>query len=295
MRLRILLFVNFALLAYAIYVRLQDSTTSVHTNELANSIANGDSNSIDQPLATGELSDDVTELIHKVADFYRRTEAFQVDCENQTDFTLDRDSEPIKLHFPSTIAVARPNKIAIRYRKNMNMESTAVSDGKVLSLYNRISDDGKFSQDPAPDSLDDLVEHDVIAADLGGPGPLLDLFSSDPYSKLCERVKPGAVVGHEKLDQIDTDFLKYQADHGEWQIWFAAGSEPHLVQVRKYVSGPAGSDNQKLRPPANGGLQTTQRYTNWRFASPASEEFAFDPPENARKVGDVRDTLESDD
>src|SRR5262249_39096679 len=144
-----------------------------------------------------------------------------------------------------------------------------------------------YSQSAAPKSLDELLTNPLVAGVGGARGPLLDIFTSDPYKTLMTGVTKTEYAGREKVGAIDAHHLRFAQDEFDWDLWVAAEDRPGAVQVKFEMLktfGAAAAANEQLK---NAKMTVTQQYDNWRFdGTLPSETFAFTPPEGAKKVDD---------
>ena len=230
--------------------------------------------------ASDEAAGEAKAIVRQLADFYRDQQSIQVDFSQK--ISLDLNGLKNTLESQAKIAVERPNRIAIRY-DNTDLGVDVVCDGEQLSLS--AAPLKQYTQSPAPESLAEIVSNPLLTGNQSGNGPMLDIFSDDPYSALMKGVAKAEYAGREKFGDVEAHHLKFEQEHFDWEMWVAAEAPPLLLQValdlKKSLAG-SGLTEEQLK---NSKADTLQQYEHWKFGAPLDEEtFAFEPPAGAKKV-----------
>ena len=230
------------------------------------------------PSATTAQSGDAKSVLRKLADFYQQKQSFQVDYEQK--FVMELNGVKNAVASQSKITVERPNRIAIRL-SGSQPGTDIISDGKQISI--NLGALKQYSQSPAPQTFEDLLANPLLIVGSGGRGPLLDLFSSDPYMTLMAGVTEATNLGREKVADVDVDHLKLVQPQFEWEIWVTAEAPPRVVQAKFDLSKSLTASGNTLFKDAK--MVVTQQYKNWQFdVNPPESAFAFEPTAGYKKV-----------
>jgi peroxiredoxin len=232
------------------------------------------------PTATESALDDAKSVMRQLADFYRQAKTFRVDFDQK--FSMDVNGRKNAIDSEATISVERPNRLAIR-NKDTQLGVDVVCDGEQLSMS--MAPMKQYTQTSAPKTLDELLANPLMMMAANGRGPLLNVFAEHPYEQLMEGVTNDEYVGREKIGEVEAHHLKFENEQMNWEIWVAAQDEPRLLQASFDLAkamAAGGFDQDQL---ANMKVTSVQHYNNWQFDAPLAEDaFAFEPPDDAKKV-----------
>ena len=189
--------------------------------------------------------------------------------------TFDSDIEVLtsdlqKIQFASTghFLLARPDKIHVT-RTGGYADLELVSDGKTATIYGKNL--GSYAQLDAPGSIDQLIDRLRDTYFLEAPGT--DLLLSNAYAELMKDVVSAKHVGRGVIDGVECEHLAFRNPEVDWQLWVEVGAKPI---PRKYVI---------TSKTVTGAPQYTLRLDDWKTdVRPKADEFAFKPPEGAKKV-----------
>ncbi|KAB0269125.1 DUF2092 domain-containing protein [Microvirga brassicacearum] len=176
--------------------------------------------------------------------------------------------EKIQFSASGDVTMSRPNKFRIT-RTGGYADVELISDGSKVTVYDRGGN--RFAQVPAAGSFDEVVDRLRTEAMLELPGA--DLLLSKPYEELMGGVLEGKHIGRGVVEGVECEHLAFRNLDTDWQIWVEVGDRP---LPRKYV----------ITSKAVGAApQYTLRLRDWKTGvSPASDAFAFKPPEGSSGV-----------
>jgi hypothetical protein len=160
-----------------------------------------------------------------------------------------------------------------------------VSDGESLSMS--IAMLKQYTQSAAPKSIDDLLASPLVMGGAGGRGPLLDVFTNDPYKTLMEGVTSEEYAGREQIGEAETHHLRFEQDQFDWELWVAVGEQPVVVKAAFDMKKSLAASGMKDEQLKDAQFSIVQRYKNWEFDKELPEDaFKFEPPHGAKKVDD---------
>lgn len=241
-------------------------------------------------------------LLTRVGDFYRGAKSARVEIRTEVVQAIPGNL-PSTQNIKATLAVARPNLLALQLADSPEGELTLISDGKTVWTY--LPALKQFTVDDAPESLEGLLrDHDLLTEITAMMGPITELFRDQPRENILKGVTLLATAGSDKFDGADCEKLRGEQEDMDWTAWIESGAKPTL---RKFTFSPL--KGMRATAPAEAKeklkgakLDVTVTYGDWQFdeALPAGT-FAFQPPEGAKKVaefgpaGDEPTTAESAD
>jgi peroxiredoxin len=186
----------------------------------------------------------------------------------------------------ATFAMARPNKMDLRFTESSNGEVTFVSDGRTVWVHSvGLS---QFIVDDAPKDMETLLrDNSHIGMLLGEMGPLGDLFRANPRAAILSSVTSCKVVGTEKIGGVECTRVHGEQVEMDWDAWFQTGPQPAL---RKFVFSPlkgmlAGAREEDKAKLIGARIEAAASFDDWKFDfAPEGNAFTFEPPKGAKKV-----------
>lgn len=152
---------------------------------------------------------------------YLRTLAqFQVDADSSTDLVLDNGQNASFPHH-TVLKVRRPNRMRADITGGRT-DRGLVYDGRNFVIFS--TGDGYYSRNPAPPTLDGLVEELASTYDI--ETPLADLFywGNDPGD---DRVLTSAQdLGVQRIDTRTCNHYVFQQPGVDWELWIEKGARP---------------------------------------------------------------------
>jgi len=206
-------------------------------------------------------------ILRTMADYISRQENLSLKYDADVEVVTPA-VEKIQFSASGDVTMSRPNKFRIS-RTGGYADVELVSDGSSLTIYDRGGN--RFAQIPATGSFDEIV--DTLRAETPVELPGADFLLAKPYEELMAGVLEAKHVGRGVIEGVECEHLAFRNLDTDWQIWVEIGDRP---LPRKYV----------ITSKAVGAApQYTLRLRDWKTGvSPASEAFAFKPPEGSTGV-----------
>jgi hypothetical protein len=206
-------------------------------------------------------------ILRAMADYVGRQENLSLKYDADVE-VVTPTVEKIQFSASGDIALSRPNRFRVS-RTGGYADVELISDGSNVTVFDRGGN--RFAQVPAASSFDEVVDRLRTEAPLELPGA--DLLLSKPYEELMAGVLEAKHIGRGVVEGVECEHLAFRNLDTDWQIWVEVGERP---VPRKYV----------ITSKAVGGApQYTLRLRDWKTGvSPASDAFAFKPPEGANGV-----------
>jgi len=207
------------------------------------------------------------DILKRMTEYISNLQQFSVHTENTLEEFLD-SGQRVDLNVSAQVLVRRPNKIrADRLGDRVSQEF--YYDGESLTLHN--PSDGVYATQPAPKSIEELLDH--ARESLGLIIPASDLVYRNAFSFMMQDVTSAVVVGKTMIEGTVCDHLAFRRPGVDFQVWVAEGDQPLPC---KYVitdtSDPA-------------YVSTVTVMSDWNL-DPAlpDEAFRFEAPDGARSI-----------
>jgi hypothetical protein len=210
---------------------------------------------------------DARSILKSMSDYVSRQENLSLKYDADTEVVTPA-LEKIQFSASGEITMSRPNKFRVS-RTGGYADVELISDGSNVTVYDKGAN--KFAQIPAAASFDETLDRLRTEAPLELPGA--DLLLSKPYDELMAGVLESKHIGRGVVNGVECEHLAFRNLDTDWQIWVEVGDRP---LPHKYV----------ITSKAVGGSpQYTLRFREWKTGiSPASDAFAFKPPEGSSGV-----------
>ena len=210
---------------------------------------------------------DAQAILKAMADYVSRQDSLSLKYDADVEIVTPA-VEKIQFSASGDVTLARPNRFRIT-RTGGYADVELVSDGSAVTVHDRGGN--RFAQVPGAGSLDEVVDRLRTAGPFELPGA--DLLLSKPYEELMAGVLEAKHIGRGVVEGTECEHLAFRNLDTDWQIWVEVGDRP---VPRKYV----------ITSKAVGAApQYTLRLREWKVgASPASDAFAFTPPEGSSGV-----------
>ena len=176
-----------------------------------------------------------------------------------------------KLEFGGSrkITVRRPDRVRVESRARNGTEATMTFDGETISID--LTDENAYVSVAKPGTLDAAI--DYLVDDLGVPAPLADLFYSDFFSGIVDRIESGFIVGESTIGKCDCLHLAFSAEDIDVQMWVEEGDRP--LPFRIVITYKK----------AEGSPQFWAQFLNWDLSVETPDSlFAYSPPEDAELI-----------
>ncbi len=185
---------------------------------------------------------------------------------------VTKDGQKLALASSGSATVNRPDKIRVK-RAGGFADMEIVFDGKTLTLAGNAAN--LYTQADIPGSIDNLVE--TLQDKYGRPLPAADLIMSNAYDLLMADTTQIMDLGSGVIGGVECDYLAFRAKDVDWQIWIAQGDNPYPCRYTIASKEVAGEPQYSIQ------------IRNFKTGDAvAADTFAFDNPENFKKV-DIKD------
>lgn len=227
------------------------------------------------------------QVLREMCDVLRNAESFSANMQSITKVS----SAGMRQETFSTqsIAVERPNKIAIETKEGMG--GTLISDGKQLLVHFPMM--GKYAIEDAPQSLEKLSTGPAAgilgSAGIGATG-LVTVLGDDPYAKAMESVEKLEYVELRTLeDGTECHVLRFIQPGMNLDLWVQAAPQPRLPRrIVPDLSGQFAQMQQEMPGMKDMKIEMTSDVSDWKidFKLP-KDRFAIVPPPEAKQVDSV--------
>ena len=129
--------------------------------------------------------------------------------------------QKLQLSSQRIVKISRPDRVSVEMRGDQ-LDKRVVYDGKTLTFLDRSQ--RLYGVLSMPETIDEMLES--LSKNYGMTLPLADLFYTDTYKVLTERVEAGQYVGLHKVGNIACHHLAFTQDVIDWEIWIQADSKP---------------------------------------------------------------------
>ena len=210
---------------------------------------------------------DARSILKGMSDYVSRQENLSLKYDTDVEVVTPA-LEKIQFSASGDVTMSRPSKFRIS-RTGGYADVELISDGTNVTVYDR--GDNKFAQIPAAASFDETVDRLRTQAPIELPGA--DLLLSKPYDELMAGVLESKHIGRGVVDGVECEHLAFRNLDTDWQIWIEVGDRP--VPHKYVITSKA----------VGGSPQYTLRLRDWKMGiTPASDAFAFKPPEGSSGV-----------
>lgn len=207
-------------------------------------------------------------LLKDMARFLSAAPRFSVEVKGHFDVLQDT-GQMLEFGENRWIAVSRPDRFRVETEQSDGNRHAVFYDGKDITVYS--PGQQVYAQTAKPGGIDAAVKY--FLHDLHMRLPLALLLLSDLPKELEARTETLAYVEKTRIDGQPAHHIAGRTATVDYQFWIAEGSEPlplRVVLTYKTVEGEP---------------QFRGQFSNWNLAPAISEaEFAFKPPEGARKI-----------
>lgn len=228
-------------------------------------------------LAQTNLIDPQAEpVLQALATFYHAAPAFKVDMEADTHIESDDMKQEFTTH--ATLAVKRPDKLAMSVRNSMIGAMLVACDGATVTTY--LPGPNKYTVKPAPDSLE------LLSRDMGASSPaclpiISALLERDPYQALIHQVTRIRYAGQEKRGGHLCHHLVFTHAEFDCEAWIRTGPLPLLEAIKPSLAKLSAAG--KLPPGLKADAVLT--LTGWEFPTNMPDSaFSLDLPAAAQQT-----------
>lgn len=235
------------------------------------------------------IGEKVDRVLRQWSDHLTGLKSFQVDM--NTSMKMKSPTGNMEMESAQQLRVQRPNRMALVLREGVDGVNI-FCDGETLTVHVPLM--GRYTSREAPDSLSKIAQNPLITA---GQQNILTgaLLSDDPYAAVLEGVQKARYDGMEEVDGTMCHRLVFQQSELDWTAWITNEEKPVVRRVVPDLSKALaamggleleGEEAQAVREQlAKTELNLETKFTNWKTGATFTDaDFAFDAPEDARKV-----------
>ena len=222
-------------------------------------------------------------IIQAVSDYYGSLKSMKLRATVLQTVSVGGSSQSLEVGLD--FVAERPNRFSMRPAKeDQPLDTAVVSDGETLTQY--VSDGfiKRYSEEPAPGSLEAITYTREFMAMSGGIGQfVVPLFSEDPADLLVDAASSFEYLGEREREGVTYDVLERITPSTNFEYYFSQGAEPKLVYVLPDLS------EMMLEQRALGAVdyEASIVFTFSGFEPDvelAAGEFAFEVAEDMEKV-----------
>lgn len=249
-------------------------------------------------LAEPNIDEKSQELLEKMSASIK--EAQNLSVEIVTDINIEIGGLKQNMSQGQSVAISRPNRFALRSDQSAMGGMTVISDGD--RLYQSLSGMDFYVEKEAPESfaafqasqLDEVPGMGAMLGEMQNQIPSVDaLMSDDPYRDLTNKVDSVRYIHAETVDGVEAHKLEFTNELIDFTLWLKNEDAPLPLRV----SANLGKMLEEISRTLPGGESLNAvleiSYKDWNLAAELSDaDFAFTPPENARKAASFMEGLE---
>jgi len=247
----------------------------------------------------GRIDEKAKSVVENAGKFYRGLDGFHTRME--ANIETEVAEQQFKVELVHQIDVERPNKLSLFVESDAQTGATGMvkSDGEQLVIY--LSAFNKYLPSEAPETLAELQSNPLVMGITGAGNSgvvTLALLAEEPATALLENVTSLEYVGTEKIEDVECHHLAATQEDFDWEIWIETGKRPLVHQFKPDMAKMFKRMAKQANNPdiANAKISNVVRYTEWALnPEPKAETFAFDPPEDAKKVDSMAALIRGDD
>jgi peroxiredoxin len=220
--------------------------------------------------------------IRRMCDFYQQLKSFSVHADVEAEVHAGEMNN--KMKGGTVLVFERPNRLALRSEGQQLGGLTVVCDGK--NLYTLIGQLKRYTKRDAPKSLAQLTQDPIIGSPQGTGTFAIQFLADDPAKSILNGVTSSKDLGPTKIDGRSARHLQFsQKNDIDWQVWIAEGKEPLLLRVEIDLSKMVKKSAGKAFEGKEVKVTMVQTFKDWKpNVKPASSDFAFTPPKEAKEV-----------
>lgn len=211
---------------------------------------------------------DAQALLARMANFLAKTQSFTVGLHSGYD-VVQPSGQKIEIGEGRKITVSRPNGLRIESEQSNGEKHVVLYDGKDITVFSPAQN--VYAQTAKPGGLDAAVMY--FLKDLHMRLPLAVLLTSRFPEEIAQRTQSLEYVERTMLYGTPTHHLAGRTDTVDYQVWITEGAQPLPLRVVLTYRNAAGEP------------QFRAQFYDWNLSPqiPATQ-FAFTPPEGARKI-----------
>jgi len=218
--------------------------------------------------AAAEPQADAEAILMGMAKFLSQAQRFSVNVQGNYD-VVQGSGQKIEFGEMRTITVSRPNGLRVEAEHSDGEQHLVLYDGKDITVFS--PSQNVYAQVSKPGGIDGAVQY--FLKDLHMRLPLAALLLSRFPEEIQRRTRSLDYVERTETEGRPTHHLAGRTETVDYQVWIAEGAQPlPLRAVLTYKN-------------AEGQPQFRAQFYDWNFSPEVQDsQFAFTPPEGARKI-----------
>lgn len=226
----------------------------------------------------------VDELLDRVEKTLQDIPAYSCELDIAIKVTASGNDQNVDCDF--AVKVEKPRRWAI-VKGSGPIGGTTVSDGKELTTYAPMLN--SYAVEPLPEDWEQAdAAESKLPMILLGPAGQAHAFMGRGFKKLLlDGVTESKVVGVEDIDDVPCWRCDFTQEGLNWKLWVTQEDQPRprrVVAEPDYSAQPGAPEDMKMTVQ----LDLTEWQAEPKFTD---EDFAFEPPADAKKVKSLMDAM----
>ncbi len=185
--------------------------------------------------AMNAARDEALALLKRTSDFLARQKQFRVRSVIGFD-VLQETGQMLEFGGETTATVRRPDRLRFEARSRSGEQRIVLFDGTGIAMV--FPKEKAYAAVERPGDLDQAL--DYMIDELDAPMAMADLFYTDLYSNVGQKIELGLVVGDSRIGERLCDHLAFSSESLGVQIWIEKGDRPlpaRIVFTYKLLEG----------------------------------------------------------
>ncbi len=207
-------------------------------------------------------------ILKRMAEFLAKTQQFTVNLNDSFD-VVQESGQKIEFGENRKITISRPNGLRVELEESNGEKHTVLYDGKDITVFS--PSQNVYAQTTKPGGIDEAVRY--FLKDLHMRLPLAALLLSRFPAEVESRTQSLDYVEKTLIDGVSVHHLAGRTETVDYQVWIAEGSQPLPLRIVLTYKN------------AEGQPEFRAQFSDWNLAAKVQDsQFAFTPPEGARKI-----------
>ena len=176
--------------------------------------------------AMNEARDEALALLKRASAFLAEQKQFRVRVVIGFE-VLQETGQMLEFGGERTATVRRPDRLRFEGRNRNGEERIILFDGTSIGMV--FPSDRAYASVKRPGDLDQAL--DYMIDELDAPLPMADLFYTDLYSKVGQKIDFGFVVGDSLIGERLCDHLAFSSENLDVQMWVEKSERPLLARI----------------------------------------------------------------
>ena len=185
--------------------------------------------------AMNEARDEALALLKRASAFLAEQKQFRVRVVIGFE-VLQETGQMLEFGGERTATVRRPDRLRFEGRNRNGEQRIVLFDGTSIAMV--FPNEKAYAAVERPGELDQAL--DYMIDELDAPMAMADLFYTDLYSNVAQKIELGLVVGDSRIGERLCDHLAFSSESLGVQIWVEKGERPvpaRIVFTYKLLEG----------------------------------------------------------